>query len=234
MKVKRAVYLSIIMLVLTVFSFQALAELEAVKYPGYVKDETGKKLYLKETPQRIVSCIPSITEMLYAIGLENRIVGVTINCDYPKAAQKKEKIGRTIMNVEKILSLRPDLVILLKSAQKRDIEKLRKHKLPVFVINPSTIKEVMFSLKTLGRVTGNTAEAESLVNSMHGRLKKIKRTIGVKKEKSVVVIVGNRPLVVAGYGTFIDDMIKLAGGKNIASCSRVSYPQYSLENYRQW
>ena len=124
-------YLKYIILALATFLFAALY---VMFMPAGEFDESraqSDRIYYNYPPQRIVSCIPSITEMLFAIGAGDRVVGVTLNCNYPPAAQKIEKVGREMMNIEKIISLEPDLVIALKSAQARDIDKMQKKKLPL-------------------------------------------------------------------------------------------------------
>ncbi|MBU0687354.1 MAG: cobalamin-binding protein [Candidatus Margulisbacteria bacterium] len=230
MELKRKLSLFFAFAIVLILATASFAMLVAAKYPGYIEDEVGGKIYLKQSPQRIVSCMPSITEMLFAIGLEDRVVGVTLNCDYPPEAKQKEKVGRMTMNIEKILSLEPDLVVMLAGAQSKDIIKLKKHNLPVYVISPDIyVRQVMSSIGNLGRVTGNTKEAEALVNDMHARLEKIRAQIGTEETKSVIVIVGTNPLIVAGSGTFIEDMVKNAGGRNIANQNGIPWPQYSLE-----
>jgi iron complex transport system substrate-binding protein len=94
-------------------------------------------------PQRIVSGLPSVTEMLYALDLGDRVVGVTTNCNYPPAAKKKEKIGGFFLNLEKVVALKPDLVIMVEDAQRRDIDRFRNYGLPVFTIEPRSVGGVM-------------------------------------------------------------------------------------------
>src|SRR3989338_7063207 len=100
-------------------------------------------------PRRIISGMPSITEMLFALKLGDRIVGVTNNCNYPPEALKKEKIGGFFLNLEKIVSLKPDLVIMIEDAQKRDIARFKKFGLPVYTINPRNVADVMAELVKL-------------------------------------------------------------------------------------
>lgn len=185
------------------------------------------------SPQRIISGMPSITEMLFALGLGDRIVGVTTNCNYPPEARQKEKIGGFFLNLEKVVSLKPDLIVMLEDAQKRDIKKFKDYGLPVYTINPHTVSEVMESLLKLGQATGREKEARVLVDRMARRLEDIKpKSWGLEfvlKRPRVLVIVGYNPLIVVGGGTFIDDIIKLAGAENIAERARGPYPQFSFE-----
>jgi iron complex transport system substrate-binding protein len=191
-------------------------------------------------PCRIISCMPNITEMLFAIGLDSRIVGVTLNCNYPPAAQKKEKVGRETINVEKVMSLQPDLVVMQKSEQPREIEKLKKRGLPVLVINPQTIDGVLSAIIELGRVTGNSRQAIKVAGKMQQRLQKVQVSLSRSRTASheprttphvprVLVIVGVNPLVAVGGNNFIDDIIRTAGARNIAGKAKNPYPQYSFE-----
>lgn len=183
--------------------------------------------YAAAFPQRIISGMPSITEMLYALGLENRIVGVTTNCNYPPEARKKEKIGGFFLNLEKVVSLKPDLIVMLEDAQKRDIAKFKDYGLPVYTINPHTVEEVMDALLKLGEITGEKKRAERIVARMRGRLATVKKK---KNRPKVLVIVGYNPIIVAGRNTFIDDIIKHAGGVNVVGQAKVAYPHYSFED----
>lgn len=188
-------------------------------------------------PQRIISAMPSLTEMLFALDLGNRVVGVTNNCNYPPEAKKKEKIGGFFLNLEKVVSLKPDLIIMLEDAQKRDIEKFKNYGLPVYTINPRKVDEVMDSLIKLGEVTGKKRKAKILVADMKRRIAAIKQKdiemMTVLRRPRVLVVVGSNPLIVVGGGTFIDDIIKYAGGLNIAREAKAAYPQFSFEKLMQ-
>jgi len=186
-------------------------------------------------PQRIISGIPSVTEMLFALGLGGRVVGVTTNCNYPPEAKNKEKVGGFTLNLEKIVYLKPDLIIMVEDAQKPEIEKLRKMDLPVLSINPKTVSGVMDSLIQLGKATGEREKAERLVWAMKRRLSAAKPhgLRAILNLPKVLVVVGMNPLVVAGGGTFIDDIVKYAGGDNIAEKAKGAYPQFNFESLAQ-
>ncbi|MFH1683663.1 MAG: cobalamin-binding protein [Candidatus Margulisiibacteriota bacterium] len=182
-----------------------------------------------EYPQRIISGMPSITEMLYALDLEDRIVGVTTNCNYPPEAQKKEKIGGFFMNLEKVVSLKPDLIIMLEDAQDRDIKKFKDFGLPVYAVNPQTVIEVMGTLVELGEKTGTKDQAEKIVEEMKIRIVTVEAKVKELPAKKVLVVVGYKPMIVVGGDNFIDDLIRYAGAENIAGKAKAAYPQYSFE-----
>jgi len=182
-------------------------------------------------PQRVISCTPALTEILFALKLDREIIGVTTNCNYPPAALKKEKIGGFMINLEKVASLKPDLVAAQADAQKKEIDKLAAHGLPVWSKNLRTAKEIFTAIDELGKVTGRTAEAKALLKGIYkevaGTRAQVKRS-GRSRQK-VVLIVGIDPLIVVGGGNFINDLLGWAGADNIAGASAAAYPQFSHE-----
>ncbi|MEK7376801.1 MAG: ABC transporter substrate-binding protein, partial [Candidatus Margulisiibacteriota bacterium] len=104
--------------------------------PVLVKDDYGTNFFSLSAPKRIISTMPSNTEILYALGLGKNIIAVSDKCNFPPEASKKKKIGAISINVEEIVALNPDLIVMLGDAQKRQIEILKEYRLPVFVINP--------------------------------------------------------------------------------------------------
>ncbi|MBN3032868.1 MAG: cobalamin-binding protein [Candidatus Saganbacteria bacterium] len=186
-------------------------------------------------PQRIVSGIPSATEILFALGLGDRIVGVTDNCNYPPAARRKERVGGFFLNLEKVVSLKPDLVVMAGDAQRRDIDKFRGYGLTVFTVEPRSVNGVMEAIVKLGRETGRERRAAEVVAGMKRRLAAVHPTglglgLILRKRPRVLAVVGYEPLIVVGGGTFIGDIMRQAGAENIAGRSGAAYPQYSFEN----
>jgi iron complex transport system substrate-binding protein len=173
-----------------------------------------------EYPKRIVSTMPSITEMLFALGLEDQIVGVTTNCNYPLEALEKEKVGGFFLNLEKVVSLKPDLIVMLEDAQKGDLQN---------TVDPQTVIEVMGTLVELGEVTGTKEKAEEVVEGMKKRILSVEAKVSELPLKKVLIIVGYKPLIVVGGENFIDDVIRYAGAGNIAADTKAAYPQYSFE-----
>ena len=179
-------------------------------------------------PQRIVSTMPSITEILFALGVGDKVVGVTLNCNYPKEAAKKEKIGLMNINLEKIISLKPDMIIMLKDSQLQDVERLKSRKLPVITINPHSIKDVFKSIEYIGSITGSQNRAQRLASDLRYRLAMVSSRDKNVIPKSVLVMVGYKPLISAGKANFINDVIEKAGGVN-AIKSKAAYPQINFE-----
>ena len=197
-----------------------------------VQDDRGKVFSLSHPPQRIISLSPAITETLFALGLDREIVGVTNLCDYPAKAKKKTKVGSYIHpNVEKIIALQPDLV-LSTTHTSLATERLEELGVPVFVINPKTLKASMDSILSVGKITGKAEEAADIVARLNQRIKAVTDRVKNLKEEdkpSVLWQIGSNPLVTVGPGTLGHDLIVLAGGRNIVGNALIEYPRYSLE-----
>ncbi|MCX7920275.1 MAG: cobalamin-binding protein [bacterium] len=197
-----------------------------------VTDELGHKVVLPQfPPKRIVSLAPNITEILFALGLESRIVGVTDYCDYPERAKSKPKIGGfSNPNLEQIIALRPDVIILTADSNQDAIaNQLARLNLPYYVINPESIFGILTTIRRLGEVTGTVPQAESLIQQLEQRILQVqRRTQGVPKP-NVLFLWSEQPLITAGQGTFTDSLISLAGGNNLAHNAKIKYPKYSLE-----
>ena len=184
---------------------------------------------LAESPQRIISGMPSITEMLFELELDDRIVGVTSQCNYPPEALDQERVGAFFLNLEKIVSLEPDLIIMIESAQKRDIKKLKDFGLNVHTIDPDTVEEVMSAMIELGRLTSSEGQAENAVTKMRRQLASVEAELVDRSTKEVLVVVGFRPLIVVGQGNFINDLLGYAGARNVVAQTAAAYPQLSFE-----
>lgn len=193
-------------------------------------DDLGRRIYLASAPSRIVSLAPSITEMLFAIGLNEQIVGVTEFCDYPAAAQSKTKVGYSNPNLEVVVSLRPDLVLAPPEFLRADLQaKLEQLKIPVFILHAKTLEEVPLHIQTLGRIAERPSEASALAQAMRQRIAEIRRRAATRPPKRVLYVLNSQPLITVGPGSFIHQMIGFAGGVNVAAQATVPYPRLSME-----
>jgi iron complex transport system substrate-binding protein len=185
-------------------------------------------------PQRIISLSPNITEILYALGLENHIVGVTDFCKYPPEAQEKTKVGTLLSpNLEVIISLKPDLIIMLPSYEKTR-KNLESVGIRTLEVKNDTIRDVLDSIATIGAATGRTSESLELVKSIKAELARIAGEVAHEARPRVLFVVDHNPdtlqqIYAAGPGTFIDDMIVAAGGDNVLKHSIGTYPIISKE-----
>lgn len=196
-----------------------------------VTDEIGRSLNISREPQRIVSLAPGITETLYELGLEGRIVGVTSYCNWPRQASQKPKIGGfTNPSIEKIVSLKPDLIIATADGNRKDtVTQLERIGLPVYVTNPSDTEKILKSILNIGEITNQKDAAGKLVAKLHKRLNNISSLTQNKKKPKVFFQIGLEPVITAGRGTLINEVIGRAGGINIAGSDMARYPRYSAE-----
>jgi iron complex transport system substrate-binding protein len=199
--------------------------------PISLTDDLGRKIVLQQIPERIVSLAPSITETLFALGAGTQVAGVTDYCTYPEEARLKPRVGGMINpSMEAIVGLHPDLIILSMEGNVRDdFRKLTGLGIPVFVTNPRTLHQIYGSITTLGTLTGREREAAVLVAAMQDRERHVVAPMRQRIEPSVLLIVSLQPLMVAGNGTFLSELIRLAGGRNLAASSPSTYPQFSRE-----
>lgn len=193
-------------------------------------DELGRKVAIDGPPKRIISLAPSVTEMLFAIGVGDRVIGVTTWCDYPEAAAKIEKIGDTLHpDLERIIALKPDLVVITTSSQLETLSRqLDRLSIPVFVVDPKTVRGVAYSIQILGRVTGSDIAAD-VAAEMERRIRAVEANRGDAPGPRVLFVLQDAPLITAGRNTFINDLITLAGGISISGDETADYPQYSRE-----
>ena len=195
-----------------------------------VVDEVGRTVRVPITISRIVSLAPSLTETLYALGVEDRLVGDTVYCDYPPDAQKKPKVGGAIdPNLEQIAALHPDLVLLTKSLNRLDtVRALETLGIPSYATDPHTVDEIISSTQKLATVL-NVAEAgRSLADDMQRQLGALEEKLGPLPPKRVLFIVWTEPLISVGKHTFIADALRRAGAASIVDSGQ-DWPQVSLE-----
>lgn len=182
---------------------------------------------------RIISLAPSTTEILFSLGLDNEIVGVSQSCDYPPEAAVKEKIGTFSQpSIEKILSLKPDIIFCTGLEQAPIISKLRKLKLKVVVSDPDNMESLFNSIAKIGKLTGKEEKAAMIIENMKKDINNIVfsvKKIPADKRQKVFIEIWHNPLTTAGKGSFVDELITLAGGINIASDLKSAYGSFSSE-----
>lgn len=187
--------------------------------PGEIIDQLGRTVKLDKVPQRIVSLAPSNTEILFALGLANRIVGVTDYCNYPPEAKQKPSIGGfSTPNIERLVAQAPDLVLATSIHQKTVIPRLEEQGITVFALASKTLDETMESIILVGKITGSMENTSELIAQMQKRIKAITdktQSIPEDKRPGVFYLTWHDPLKTSGVGTLHDELIKRAGGRNI-------------------
>lgn len=199
---------------------------------GTFRDALGREVSVEVPARRIVSLAPNITEMLFAVGLDREIVGVTTFCDWPEKARTKTRIGGFINpSLEAIVSLAPDLVLATADGNsERDVRRIEELGIPVYVTDSRSFEDVMSSISDIGRLAGRGGEAAALVERMKERKMGIEDAVAGRERPRVLVVLDSAPLMAAGAGTFIDEMVSSAGGQNVLDDGRVKYPVLGLES----
>lgn len=196
-----------------------------------VRDAVGRTVEVPPEPRRIVSLAPNLTEMLFALGLGERVAGVTDFCDWPPEVAAKPRIGGVINpSLETIVALRADLVLATADGNRsEDVKRLSALGVAVYTIDTRSIGEVLRSLVTIGELTGRAGRARELAAELERRREAVRERIAGRPPVSVFVAIDRAPLISAGDGTFVGEMVTLAGGRNIAGASPIKYPVFSLE-----
>jgi len=196
-----------------------------------LNDETGRKVKIPCPAKRIISLAPSITEILFALGLNEEIIAITNFCDYPKAVLGKPRIGGFVNpDTEKIVSLKPDLIIGIRDGNRMDtVDRLNDFGFPVYLIDPKGFDGVMGTIKNIGEVVGRERESRRLIKELIDKRENMITLTRSLSKPRVFFQVGDVPLITVGKGTLGDDLIRLAGGRSISENELVSYPSYSIE-----
>jgi iron complex transport system substrate-binding protein len=190
-------------------------------FPVTIKDAFDQKIVISEKPEKIVSLIPSNTEIAYALGLEEEIVGVSDYDNYPEEVSTKEKVGGQEVNFEKVISLQPDLVLAHASQHTAEsLKQLKDSGITVLIVNDAqNFEEVYDTIGMIGKATGETAKAEELVKEMEGKMAEIKdKAVEISEKKKVFIEVSAEPQIfTTGKNTFMDEMLRFIHAENIAN-----------------
>jgi iron complex transport system substrate-binding protein len=200
-------------------------------FPLTILDDLGQTLTISTAPQRIISLAPSNTEILFALGLDNRIVAVDTDSNYPPAVQRKTRVGSGLSpSLESIVALRPDLVLLWDNSAKELQQKLLQLNIKAVAFAPQRLTEIYGCIERIGRITGTEETAQTVVAGMRQKVATVTAAVAKSPGKPLVFYeVWPDPLFTAGPGSFIDELINLAGGTNIAADTKTAWPVLSME-----
>lgn len=205
---------------------------EVSTFPIEVTDQLGRVVRLEEIPERIVSLAPSNTEILFALGLGDKVVGVSDYCDYPEAAKDIETIGGfAVVDIEAVVAIEPDLILATQIHQAEVLPALERLGLTVVTLDPRSLDEVLESITLVGEITGKQEEASQLITEMSNRIRAITdKTVSLLNEQRprVFYVMWHDPLMTVGTDTRIHELIEKAGGVNIIQDTE-GYPMISLE-----
>jgi iron complex transport system substrate-binding protein len=174
-------------------------------------DARGKSVTVVYPPRRIVSIIPSTTELLYCVGAGGQVAGVTTYCDWPPEAKSKPKVGDIVVDYETLAMLKPDVVVTSWSTTKKVAGEIERKGYPVFSVEPRTFEEIADSLRKLGAMTGHEAEGEKAASTLEARVKAVVAPPG----PTVYIEHSPEPLGTTGPDTYMGDAIRRAGGRNV-------------------
>lgn len=197
-----------------------------------VTDETGRRVNIPDDPQRLISLAPSITETIFALGLGDRLVGDTDYCDYPPEAREKPHVGSLLSpSLEKIVALKPDLVLGdAESNRRQTADQLERLGIPLYGLTAHSVDGALRSIQDLGQVLGRSTEAQALVANLRGRMEAVEKQVAGKPRPKVLFVVWYRPLITAGPNTFISDVIRRAGGVSVSDDLSGEWPRLNLES----
>jgi iron complex transport system substrate-binding protein len=208
-----------------------LISLDTPSVAKTLTDQLGRHVTVPDTPQRVVSLAPSITEIVFALDQGLRLKGVTTYSDFPPEAVKLPKVGSYVhLDLEKIVALKPDLCIAIKDGNPRVIaQRLESLKIPVYVVHPNNLETIMKTVLQIGTLLNAKDRANQLVQEMELRIQKVTSLVAISTHRPKVFFqIGVSPIVSVGTHTFIHELIDIAGGTNLAAGS-ISYPRFSRE-----
>ena len=214
-----------------ILSIAFWAALAQVACSVEIVDQAGRKVSIESAPRRIVALAPSIAECLFALGLDEEIVGVTEYTNFPPQALSKPKVGSYIhLQIEAIVGLKPDLIVAtMEGNPKSQVEQMERLGLKVVVTNPRTLDDLYETLLILGKILRRESTAEHLIENMRGAIRTLSGLVASRPKPRVLLQVGSNPMVVAGDETLQDHLIKVAGGENIGASQGRGYIPLSLE-----
>ena len=232
---ERSVKHVLLLVLLTCIACAAGTGSEAALSQPKFADEVGREVVFTFPPKRIVSLAPNVTEILFSLGLDTEIVGVSALSNFPEGAKRKVKVGSYVSpDFEKIVSLKPDLIVATGVGNTRDVvDRLDKLGLPTYVIFPKNVDEILRSIHHLGQVVDREREAAVIVQGMKKRRDRVVERVKDLHRPKVFLQVGEAPVVTVGKGSFVDDLIRLAGGENIAGNQKEMYPRWGMEEVLQ-
>jgi iron complex transport system substrate-binding protein len=195
-----------------------------------VTDDVGREVRIVQPVQRIVSLAPSVTETIYALGAQDRLVGDTNYCDFPPEAKQKTHVGSVMApNLEEIVALKPDVVIASKAGNRIEtVRALESLHIPVYGTYARTVSEVLQSMLRMGGVIGAGDEASKLVANLQTRLDDLRRRLENAPRVRVLFVVWREPLISMGQQTFLADAIRVAGGESVVNSDQ-DWPHVSME-----
>lgn len=194
-------------------------------------DMRGRAVTLPAPPRRIVSLVPSVTELIFALGAQDRLVGVTDYCDFPPEARQKTSVGGMLApSLETIVALQADLVIATDAGNRQEtFADLRRLGIPVYLVHARRVAEILDVVARLGTLTGREAAAANLATRLRDRVRAVADLVRPFRRPRVLYVLWPEPLIVPGRDALVTELIQLAGGDSITAGEPSDYPRFSIE-----
>lgn len=194
-------------------------------------DDLGRRVLLPEKVSSAISLAPNLTEIVFAVGAGDKLVGVTSYCDYPAAAQKIQRIGDTLTpNIENIIALKPQIVLISTASQVENFTRtLDAQNIAYFVTNPNSLNDIYQSINQIGEIFGSVEKAGQIVGEMKRRVVEIETRTKTAKIVKVFVQIDKNSLYTVGKDSFMTDLVRQAGGASVTKDVATAYPKISKE-----
>jgi iron complex transport system substrate-binding protein len=196
-----------------------------------VRDMLGREVTLPRPPARIVSLVPSVTEIAWALGGGDRLVGRTDFCDWPPAARSTPSVGGMVNpSLEAIVALKPDLVVATDEGNREEtVQQLRRLGIPTYLVHATRIADMLDLVARVGELTGRQAAVPGVTADIARRIEAVRRAVAPYPRPRVLYVLWPEPLIVPGRGSMLTELIEAAGGQSITAGAGDAYPRFSLE-----
>jgi iron complex transport system substrate-binding protein len=197
-----------------------------------ITDDAGRRVSMPATVDRVVSLAPNLTEIVFAVGAGNKLVGRTSYCDYPAEAKAVAEVGDTLHpSIERIIALKPQ-VVLVSTASQLEVftQQLQSQNIAVYVTDPHDLEGVFLSIAKIGEIVGTKDQANLLVQKLRDRTTAVAGAVKQKQPVRVFYQVSGEPLYTAGHDSFVTDLMRRAGGASVTADVPGAWPKYSNES----
>jgi iron complex transport system substrate-binding protein len=197
-----------------------------------ITDDAGRRVALPPVVDRVISLAPNLTEIIFAVGAGNKLVGDTTYCDFPEEAKHVTKVGDTLHpSLERIIALKPEVVLVSTSSQLEVFtEQLTNHNIAVFVTDPRDLEGVFRSITQVGEILGASKEAKTVVDSLRHRSENVESKVNQLPRVRIFYQLSAEPLYTAGKDSFVTDLIRRAGAESVTGEVPGAWPKYSAES----
>ena len=197
-----------------------------------LRDDAGRNVTLPQRVDRVITLAPNLTEIVFAVGAGDRLVGDTTYCDYPPEAKNLAKIGDTLHpSIERIIGLKPQVVLISTASQLETFtQQLQSQNIAVFVTDPHDLEGVFRSIETVGLIMGQQQQASTLVQKLRDRTKAVEDAVKQRPTVRVFYQASGEPLYVPGHDAFVTDLIRRAGGISVTANVPGAWPKFSNES----